>query len=456
MVIDTFRKMSHGGIYDQLGGGFHRYAVDATWLVPHFEKMLYDNALLIRLGANIWQATHDPEMKRVTEETIQWVEREMTSPDGGFYSSLDADSEGEEGKFYVWTAHELDENLGSDSPVVKDYYGVTPGGNFEGRSILYVRSDGPLAAARAGISQELHAQIIADAKMTLYPLRAKRIWPARDEKILSGWNGLMLRALASAARAFESDAVAKLAIRNGEFLYSRMIVGGRLMRSFMNGEARIPAFLEDYAAVGLGFISLYELTFEPVWIERARSLAADMVENFWDDEIGAFFDTSKHSQALIARPRDVQDNATPSGTSLAADLLLTLAELLQDSGMRRRTTFILESLATPMLRYPGAFGHLLGVADMAVNGAVEIALAGRRIDKRFQTLLHEISTHYVPSLVLAGGEKSEGIPLMAGRSVTTGKATAYVCRSYACEEPAGGAEKLRSQLEQAGRNPVQA
>jgi uncharacterized protein YyaL (SSP411 family) len=235
-----------------------------------------------------------------------------------------------------------------------------------------------------------------------------------------------------------------------------MIVDGQLMRSFTQGEARIPAYLEDYAAVGLGFISLYELTFEPIWVERARSLAADMIANFWDDELGAFFDTSKHSQALIARPRDVQDNATPSGTSLAAELLLTLAELLDDSRMRRRTTFILESLATPMIRYPGAFGHLLGVADMAVNGAVEVALAGRKIDKPFQALLHEIAMTYVPSLVLAGGEKSDGIPLMAGRSVTTGKATAYVCRAYACEEPAGSPEKLRSQLEQAGRIAVQA
>jgi uncharacterized protein YyaL (SSP411 family) len=451
MVADSFRKMAHGGIYDQIGGGFHRYAVDAIWLVPHFEKMLYDNALLVRLGAHLWQETHDAEFQRVTIETVQWLEREMTSPEGGFYSSLDADSEGEEGKFYVWTPSELDQLLGSDSAVVKDYYGVTPGGNFEGQNILHVRSEPALAAARAGIKPDALQQIIADAKTTLYPVRAKRTWPGRDEKILAGWNGLMLRGLATAARAFEDDRIAGLAISNGEFLFQKMVIGGRVMRSYMNGEARIDGFLEDHAAVALGFISLYELTFEPVWIERATQIAASMIADFWDDGLHAFFDTASHAEPLITRPRDVQDNALPSGTSLTADLLLTLAELTQDASMRQRATFVLESHATPMIRYSSGFGHMLGVADMLVNGAVEVAIAGNPDDKRFRALQHEVAANYAPSLVLAGGDKSQAIPMMNGKSVTGGSATAYVCRSYACEEPASDAEKLRDQLRKAGR-----
>ncbi|HZI99772.1 MAG TPA: thioredoxin domain-containing protein [Gemmatimonadaceae bacterium] len=454
MVSDTFRKMAHGGIYDQIGGGFHRYAVDAVWLVPHFEKMLYDNALLIRLGANLWQATHDEVFRRVTEETVRWVQREMTSPDGGFYSSQDADSEGEEGKFYVWSIHELESLLGSDSRVVREYYGVTAGGNFEGKNILYVRLDPSLAAARSGVKRELLDRIVADAKTTLYAARAKRVPPARDEKILASWNGLMLRGIATAARAFERDDFASIAIKNAEFLFSQLAADGRVVRSPSN-DRKIHGFLEDHAAVALGFMSVYELTFEKKWLERAADIANAMIEWFWDEQLGAFFDTPRDAEALITRPRDATDNAIPSGTSLAVELMLTLAELAQDADLRRRATFVLETLATPLIRYPSAFGHMLGAADMAVNGAVEVAIAGVPAEKNFKALLHELATHYVPSLVLAGGSDESGIALLEGRTATRGKATAYVCRSYACEEPASDPQLFASQLENAGRLTVQ-
>jgi uncharacterized protein YyaL (SSP411 family) len=451
MVTDTFRKMAHGGIYDQVGGGFHRYAVDAVWLVPHFEKMLYDNALLVRLGANLWQGTHDDEVRRVTEETVKWVEREMTSPEGGFYSSLDADSGGEEGRFYVWTMQELDTVLGKTSPVVKEYYGVTAGGNFEGRNIFHIRTDISLAAARVGLDRERLGRVIADAKTKLYTARSKRTRPARDEKILASWNGLMLRGLATAARAFENGEIAKLAERNGDFLFSQMVKDGRVARSWSKSGARINGFLEDYAAVALGFISLYELTFDTKWITRAGEIANAMVEWFWDEQLGAFFDTPRDAEALITRPRDVTDNAMPSGTSMAVELLLVLSELCHDADMKRRASFILETVATPMIRYPSAFGHMLGAADMAVNGAVEVAIAGVPAEKTFQALRHEVSTHFIPSLVLAGGSGTNGIALMEGRSTTKGKAIAYVCRSYACEEPATTPQLLSSQLQNAGR-----
>ncbi len=453
MCVDSFRTMARGGIYDQVGGGFHRYTVDAIWLVPHFEKMLYDNALLARFGANLWQATHDEEVKRVTLETVQWVAREMTSPEGGFYSSLDADSEGEEGKFYVWNSAELDQLLGSDSSIVKEYYGATPGGNFEGGNILHVRIDASLSAAKAGISVDLFHKIIADAKETLYAVRTNRIWPGLDDKVLASWNGLMLRGIATVARVFEREDFKRLAINNGEFLQREMVRDRRVMRTYTKGSARIPGFLEDYAAVGLGFIALYELTFDTAWVRRATELANSMVQWFWDDSTGAFFDTPSDAEQLITRPRDVTDNAQPSGTSLAVDLLLCLSELGQDADLKRRATFILETLATPMIRHPGSFGHMLGAADMAVNGAVEIAIAGRPGDKAFNALQHEVAVHYVPSLILAGGTPEAGSPisLLAGREQRSGKATAYVCRSYSCDEPATTPAVLAGQLELAGR-----
>ena len=453
MTRETFRAMARGGIYDQIGGGFHRYSVDTIWLVPHFEKMLYDNALLVRLGAHLWQATRDDEVRRVTVETIGWVAREMTAPEGGFYSSLDADSEGEEGRFYVWSAAELDQLLGSDAGVVRDYYGVTAGGNFEGSNILHVRTDPSLIAAKAGISPQLFDKILADAKETLYPVRSRREWPGRDDKVIAAWNGLMLRGIATAARVLEDEGFRKLAVKNGEFLHREMIHNGRVMRSWTSGQAKISGFLEDYAAVALGFLALYELTFDGVWVDRATDLANSMIKWFWDDELGLFFDSPSDSENLITRPRDVTDNAIPSGNSLAVDLLQSLAELRRDPEMSRRATFIVESLATPMLQYPTAFGHLLGATDMMVNGAVEVALAGKPGDRNFRALEHEVAMHYVPSLVLAGGlpEGQEAIALLAGREPKGGHATAYVCRSYACDEPATSPAMLAGQLESAGR-----
>jgi uncharacterized protein YyaL (SSP411 family) len=451
MVATSFKAMARGGIYDQIGGGFHRYAVDSIWLVPHFEKMLYDNALLIRLGAHLWQATGDTEVRRVVEETAQWVAREMTSPEGGFYSSLDADSGGIEGEFYVWSPSELDRLLGSDAPLVKDYYGVTVGGNFEGRNILHVKGELALGAARAGISIDLMKKIILDAKDTLYSVRARRSWPGRDEKILASWNGLMLRALALAARVFDREDFRKLAIRNGEFLNRHMIVNGRVMRSRMGSTSKITGFLEDYASLGLGFVALYELTFDEVWVKRATELADSMIKWFWDEQLGAFFDTPSDAEQLITRPREPTDNATPSGTSLAVDLLLSLSELRHDAEMRRRATFVLESLATPLMRYPTAFGHLLGAADMAVNGATEVAIAGRPGEKSFAALESAVASRYVPSLILAGGSAHGEVALLEGRETRNGKATAYVCRSYACEEPATSPAMLTQQLEAAGR-----
>jgi uncharacterized protein YyaL (SSP411 family) len=445
--------MARGGIYDQIGGGFARYAVDAIWLVPHFEKMLYDNALLTRLGAHLWQATGDDEVKRVTTETVQWVEREMTSPEGGFYSSLDADSEGHEGKFYVWSEEEIDALLGADARVFKAYYGVTPEGNFEGRNILYVGEDRGAAASRLGVDEELLEEILVRSKRVLYDSRAKRVWPGRDEKILASWNGLMLRGIATAARVFGRAEFRNLALRNAEFLAREMSSTGRVMRSHKEGVTRISGFLEDHAAVALGFLAVYELTFDEKWVDRAREIAEAMIEWFWDNEKGAFFDTARDAERLITRPREITDNATPSGTSLAVELLLHLSELQQDEEYRRRAVYTIETLAEPMTRFPTAFGHLLGCADMEINGAIEVALVGDATSAPFRALERAVATQYVPSLVLAGGEagKTSRIKLLEDRPLVDGKPAAYVCRAYSCDRPVTEPEALSEQLENAAK-----
>ncbi|MGI8496366.1 MAG: thioredoxin domain-containing protein [Gemmatimonadaceae bacterium] len=451
MALDSFRKMARGGLCDQVGGGFHRYSVDAHWLVPHFEKMLYDNALLALLGVRLVQATGDAEVRRVTEDLLDWLAREMTSPSGGFYSTLDADSEGVEGRFYVWSEAELDRALGPDARAVKAHWGVTAGGNFEGHNILQVGDEIGAAAARAGVDVPTVESAIERARRTLYDIRARRVWPARDEKILASWNGLMLRAVAEAARVLGRAKDRALAIANGEFLFREMVRDGRVMRSHKDGVTRIRGYLEDHAAVGLGALALYELTFEPVWLQRAREIAETTVTWFWDAEARAFFDTAHDHEELIARPREVTDNATPSGTSLAIDLLLRLSEITDDADMRQRATWVLETLAEPMARHAPAFGHALGVADMAVHGAVELALVGEPGSDGFESLVREAARHYLPALVLAGGvpPSSDQIALLSGRPMVQGQATAYVCRRFRCDAPVTSASLLGQQLEAA-------
>jgi uncharacterized protein YyaL (SSP411 family) len=448
MVTHTFSRMARGGIYDQVGGGFSRYSVDAQWLVPHFEKMLYDNAQLVRLGANLWQATRDLEARRVTEETIGWLAREMTSREGGFYSSLDADSEGHEGRYYVWDAGELDALLGEDARIVKAYWGVTPEGNFEGRNILFVPHDAAAVARAQGVTEPELRTAVDRAVRILYDARERRVRPGRDEKILAGWNGLMLRGLAEAARAFGDGELRAMAVKNGEFLFRELVQGDDLvLRSYKDGVAKIPGFLEDYAAVALGALALYNLTFERSWLDRARRLADAIMRRFWSDEAQAFFDTAEDGEALITRPRDVTDNAIPSGSSLAAELLLLLGDLFAEGEYTRRAAYLLETIAEPMARYPTAFGHALGAADLVVRGAVEVAIAGDPADERFGALSGVVANRYVPSLVLAGGERkgAKGIALLEGRGGR--EAVAYVCRSYACDAPTSDPEVLALQLD---------
>jgi uncharacterized protein len=448
IVSHSFKQMARGGIYDQVGGGFARYSVDAQWLVPHFEKMLYDNALLIRLGAHLWQATEDTEVRRVVEETIDWAIREMRSPEGGFYSSYDADSEGHEGKFYVWSAEDFALVLGKDAPLMRAYWGVTADGNFEGSNILFVKGDRRALAARFSVSEDGLDQTIRRAKSALYEVRQQRVWPGCDDKILASWNGLMVRGIAEAARAFANEKYRAVAIDSATFLFENLVNDGRVLRSFKDGRARIAGYLEDHASLGLAALAIYELTFDGSWLDKARRLGDSVVRWFWDDETGAFYDTASDHEQLIVRPREVSDNATPSGTSLAVELLLRLAELFGDADDRRRATYVVESLAPAIGRYPSAFGNILGCADMLINGAIEVAIVGDPASDDFRALERTAADRYVPSLVLAGGARRDDdtIALLSARDTRDGQATAYVCRNYACEEPATTRDQLDDQL----------
>ena len=303
----------------------------------------------------------------------------------------------------MWTRAELDTVLGGEAPLATEYWGVTTEGNFEGKNILHVPNDHAVVAARHGISAaELRARL-ASAKHALLAARGERVRPGRDDKILASWNGLMVRALAEAARALDRMTYRAEAIRHGEFLFRALVREGRVLRSYKDGVAKIGGYLEDYAALGLAALALYELTFDDVWLTRARTLVDAAVEWFWDDGAGAFFDTPHDHEVLVTRPRDVTDNATPSGTSLVAELLARLADLLQDETMRRRATYVLETVAEPMARHPAAFGHALGVADLLVRGAVELAIVGDPASEDFRALTRAAAERYVPSLVLAGG-----------------------------------------------------
>src|SRR6202521_1784722 len=340
MALQTLRAMAAGGIHDQLGAGFHRYSVDDHWLVPHFEKMLYDNALLSRAYLDTWQLTHDPAFRRVAEDTVAFVLREMTSPEGGFYSSLDADSEGEEGRFYLWTPQELETVLGDDQAAdVAAAFDVTTAGNFEGRSILHPVVPGAI-------------ELLDAARDRLMAYRERRVRPHRDEKVIAGWNGLMLRAVADAGRVLDRPDLTTAAKANADFLLSHMRQSGRMRRSYKDARAPLAGYLEDQAAVADGLLALYEATFDPRWLDDVRGLLSEMVTAFWDSSSGVFFDTARDQERLVARPQDVTDNAIPSGTSLAVDVLLRAGMLLGDPSWVDIARTTLERLAPTAAKAP--------------------------------------------------------------------------------------------------------
>ena len=456
LVELTLEKMAYGGIYDQIGGGFHRYSTDAYWLVPHFEKMLYDNALLARLYLHTYLITGRALYRRVVEETLDYVLREMTDSSGGFYSAQDADSEGVEGKFFVWSPDEINSVMGdADGEVFAGYYGVTGAGNFEGKNILNIRQDPEEFAETKGLTVDQLGDIINRGSKALLEVREQRIHPMRDDKVLASWNGLMLRSFAEAAAALRRPDYLAVAIKNAEFLARSMKSDGRLLRTYRDGQAKLLGYLEDYSFVIDGLLALYEATFDLRWLDEAVTLADSMIELFWDEGIGGFYDTGSDHETLVVRPRDVFDNAQPCGGSVASDVLLRLAVFTGNNDYSAKATVPLRSLHQAMSQSPGGTGHWLSALDFYVSPLKEIAVIGPRDDPTTQALLDTVFHRFLPNKVVMGVEtplipaddNSEAdIPLLAGRGMVGGLPSAYVCQNYACQlpvtDPAGLAEQL--------------
>ena len=443
----SLEKMARGGIYDQLGGGFHRYSVDDRWLVPHFEKMLYDNALLARVYLAAFQLTGNPLYSRIVQETLDYVMREMVSPEGGFYSTQDADSEGEEGKFYVWSPAEIVAALGpEDGKLFNLLYDVSQRGNFEGRNILNLPRTPGTVAAVAGVPEERMDSIASEGRRKLYEARSKRVWPGRDEKILVGWNGLMLRAFAEAASVFGRDDYRSTAIRNAEFMLSALVPKEgvpegevRLFRTYKDGKAHINAFAEDYAFYAAGLLSLYEATFEPRWVETARAMLDTLVAHF-SDPAGGFFTTADFHESLVARPKELYDNAIPSPNSVGAEALLRLYLLTAEQEYEQRALQTIQPLLDVLGQAPTAFGQMLCALDLYLGPSVEVALIGELRAGDMAQMLGAVWGRYAPNKVVALAEPEDKeatriVPLLADRPQVDGKATAYVCRNYICEAP---------------------
>jgi uncharacterized protein len=410
----TLTAMASGGMYDQVGGGFARYSVDERWLVPHFEKMLYDNALLARAYLHGWQVTGDGLFARVATETLDWALREMRGPEGGFYSALDADSEGVEGKFYVWDRAEVEQVAGAGAA---DWFGTTEAGNFEGRNIL---------TRGAGEPPELD-----EWQRTLYETRTKRVWPGLDDKRLASWNALMISALADAGAILDRDDYLDAAVQCAEFVTTQMRDdSGRLLRTWKDGRAKLNAYLEDHAYLVDALLSLYEATFDPRWFQAARELADTTIERFADDDRGGFFDTASDHEQLVTRRKSLEDNPIPSGNSSAAYGLLRLAALTGEHGYEQRAVSVFRLLHEIAGRHPQAFAHLLQALDFHFAAVKEVAIVGPDA----APLVRVVRDAFRPHLVVAGGEH-DGVPLLQDRTPVDGRAAAYVCENFACKQP---------------------
>ena len=451
MVVFTCRRMAEGGIYDQLGGGFHRYSTDERWLVPHFEKMLYDNALLSLLYLHVYQVTGDALFVRTAVETLDYVRREMLADEGGFYATQDADSEGEEGRFFLWTRDEIFKLLAADeAELFCAHFGVTVDGNFEGRNILHIARPLEEVAREFDMSLEEAQQVIAKARARLFAAREQRPKPARDEKILTSWNGLMLQSFAEAAAALGRDDYGAIAERNALFVLDRLRHDGALLHCYKDGRARFNGYLDDYAYFARGLLALYEATGAMRWLEEATALAERMIAEFWDEEAGGFFYTGRSHENLIVRNKDLFDNATPSGNSVAADLLLRLAAVTGEERFSRHAVATLRLMRDAMLSYPSAFGYALAALDFYLSPPLEIALVAPSAD---DPLLHalraEVWRRYLPNKVLVqwcAPAQEARLPLLRERAPLGGRATAYVCEKNVCLQPTTSPDELADQL----------
>ena len=452
MVTHTLTKMAQGGIYDHLGGGFHRYSVDEKWLVPHFEKMLYDNAQLLRIYAQLYCVTGNDLFKNVTEETADYLLREMLHSEGGFYSTQDADSEGEEGKFFIWSPQEINSIIGEEAgEIFARIYDVSDFGNFEGKNILHPILSLEQASKLFRKDVKEIAAIIADGKLKLFQEREKRIKPFRDEKIITSWNGLILSGLAEAIKISPQKAYVESANRTVEFIFSKIFRDGHLLHSYKDGKAKLLGYLDDYAFLAVGLLDLYETTFDRTQFERAIKLADTMLSEFWDEEDGAFFYTGKSHEQLISRAKPVFDASIPSGNSMATHLLLRLHHLTGREDYLKRAETVLRSYYDAMMSQPFGFAHMLCSLDLYLKKPKEIVVIGNREDTNVAELVSRIHSVYLPnkSLQLAGPDQSlERVsPLLQGKTQLDGKPTVYVCHNFTCSAPVTSWEELNPLLD---------
>ncbi|WP_151085760.1 thioredoxin domain-containing protein [Hymenobacter baengnokdamensis] len=438
----TLREMAWGGLYDQVGGGFARYSVDAQWLVPHFEKMLYDNGQLLSLYSEAFQVTRDPLYREVVFQTVNWVRRELTNPEGGFYSSLDADSEGEEGKFYVWTREELQKLLGDEEPLAAAYYHCTGIGNWEhGRNILHRRQDDADFAQQHNLEPHVLAKLIHGWQKTLLAARAKRVRPGLDDKVLTGWNALMLSGLVAAYRAFGEAEFLALALRNAEFLQANLRQGPRLYRTWKNGRATINGFLEDYALVIEAYVSLYEATFAESWLHEAATLTQYVLDNFFDPAEQQFYYTDASAEPLIARKKELFDNVIPGSNSVMAHNLLRLGRHLENADYQALAAAMLSQVQALAAKEPQHLANWASLYAALLRPGAEVALTGPQAE----AWRAELSRHFLPHDILAGSLTTSELPLLAGRSAVD-KTIAYVCRDRTCQLPVYSVAETLAQL----------
>ena len=443
MATLTLERMAAGGMHDQVGGGFHRYSTDAGWLVPHFEKMLYDNALLALAYAEAWQVTGRRDFARVVRQTLDYVLREMTSPEGAFFSATDADSEGEEGRFFVWTERQIREVLGAEADRFARFFGVTPGRNWEGVNVLHV----PLP-------DEDEWEALAGSRAQLVQARSRRVPPLRDEKVLASWNGLMISAMAFGGRVLSEPRWVEAAARAADFVLSRMGKDGRLQRSWLGGEAGVPGFLEDHAFLAQGLLDLYEATFEVRWLEAALALAERTEALFGDREGGGWFQTATDHERLLVREKPTHDGAEPSGASVALLVALRLSAFTADDRWRRIADGALRHYAAALAEQPVALGEMLVALDFATDAAREVVLVWPEGEAAPEAFLSVLRRQFLPSRALAGAPEGEGIARLgrvaavaAGKVAAGGRPTAYVCERGQCRLPAIAPEKLAAQVE---------
>ena len=452
----TLEKMARGGIYDQLGGGFHRYAVDSAWVVPHFEKMLYDNALLPPIYLAHYQLTGNPLSRRIAAETLDFVLREMMAPQGGFYAAWDADSEGVEGKFYLWSLKELHEVLGSEqAPVVAAALGVTAAGNFEGANVLTRPLSSEQLAAQFGLSRFEVDQILTAARAALYRVRARRVPPHRDEKIVVSWNGLLLAALAQGFQVLEDRRYYEAAARGARFILSELFREDRLYRSWLDGQLSVPAFADDYAHLAYGLLELYEADFDPAWLEAALRLLEQMDERFLDRDAGLYYLVGRDQEAILMRSKSLFDQTLPSGSSMAARVCLKLYRFTGTERYRERALGILRALQTQARENPWGYAHLLTVQALYLLPPVDLTLVGDPGDPRTQALLQTVYRVFLPERRLLLKNPAEAaalealVPAAGAYRSPDDTPVAHLCHHFTCLPGIQDPKELAQELEKA-------